>query len=151
MSLKIYLAHPITGLTDDQVTSYYNETRDALEKVGYNVYLPMTGKGEFRTKEPFQSTGYHHPVATDKAIMGRDHWMVLQSDVVYVNFEGSAKTSIGCCMELAWAFDRNRHTVAVIPDDNVHKHAFILQCSNIVFKTHPEAMEYLEKLGQMKR
>jgi hypothetical protein len=49
-------------------------------------------------------------------------------------------------MELAWASILGKHTVVSMQKENVHRHAFILEAADVIFETHEESMEYLDKL-----
>jgi nucleoside 2-deoxyribosyltransferase len=144
--MKIYLAHPISRLTPDQVISYYEHTTRECQKLGYKVLCPMTAKGYLRTEEKYRATGYDNPVATNHAIYERDQWMVKNCDVLLCDLIGRAGFSVGCTMEMAWASLLGKHTIAVIPAESEYQHAFILEAADIVFETMDEAMEYLDSL-----
>ena len=145
--MKIYCAHPINGLSYDEVLSYYTETSNLLKSHGYDVLCPMTGKEALRNEVSLKAEGYGFPISTNNAILGRDHWMVLQSDIVYLNLIGCKSISIGCMMELAFAFTHHKHTVLAMEKDNIHRHAFVLGSSNIIYETTKEAEDYLMKLS----
>ena len=146
--MKIYTAGPISGLTYDEVSEYFNGTKSILESFGYTVLNPMSGKGELRTELKFKAHGYDGvPVATNNAIFGRDRWMVSQSDVIYANLMNCGdRISIGTCMELAWGFILGKHIVIAMQKDNIHQHAFVISSAHIIYETHEEAMNYLCKL-----
>ena len=147
--MKIYVAHQITGLTFDEVVDYYNRMYILLGNTyGYEVLYPMTAKGFLRTdeNERFKPKDYHQPVATNHAIVERDKWMVEQCDVLYCDFTGADRTLIGCIFELAWAQLLGKHTVTVIPEGNIHQHAFMLEASDICFTNTEDALEYLKYL-----
>lgn len=144
--MRIYLARPISGRSYDEVVNYYKSTSKDLREMNYEVLCPMTGKEELRTELSFKSEGYGNAISTNHAIVERDRWMVSQSDIVYANLLDSQFTSIGTCMELAWAHDRGKHTIVVMDKSNVHRHAFVLEAADIVYETHEEAIEYLKKL-----
>jgi nucleoside 2-deoxyribosyltransferase len=146
--MKIYIAHQITGLTFDEVVNYYNRTTRTFQKMGYKVLCPMTAKGYLRTseKERFKPRNYKYPVATNHAIYERDKWMVENCDVLYCDFTGTGHALIGCLFELAWASMLGKHTITVIPRENIHQHAFVLEASDICFGKTEEALDYLEYL-----
>jgi len=144
--MKIYVAGSITGKTPDEVFAFFCNTKETLEQMGYEVVSPMAGKGHLRTEKYFSSSGYKFPVSTDHAIARRDRWMVKQSDIIYVNLLSAKTASIGCVSELAWAYDNNKHTILVMQDDNIHKHAFILEMADIIFDNTEAALEYLGEL-----
>ena len=145
MQLKIYCAHPITGLSGEEVIDYYTKIHKTLGDIGYHVFQPMTAKGFFRPETKFKSCNYENgnPVSTNRAIFGRDHWMVRNSDITLVDLTKSKNVSIGCCMELAWAVDGGKHIIIVMEKDNIHRHAFTLEAADIIFETLDEALEYL--------
>lgn len=147
--MKIYTAGPITGLSYDEVMSRYNTQTKMFKEFGYEVFCPMTGKEYLRNETELKATGYSHkPLSTDRAIKGRDKWMVGQVDVVFVDFSSSGdRASIGSVMEMAWADEFNKHIVAVIPEGNIHNHSFVLQCADIVFTNVEEAYLYLKTLA----
>ena len=144
--MKIYLAGSISGQTSDGVIAYFSETATQLRIVGYDVIHPMVGKDYFRNNQKYQPHGYHFPPATDHAIFERDKWMVSQCDILYCNLTGAKAVSIGCTMEIAWASLLGKHTVLVLDEQDIHKHAFYLEAADIVWDTHEEAVKYLETL-----
>ena len=147
--MKIYLAHPISGLSYDEIMDYYVDTSNYLRDSGYEVLCPMTGKDSLRGEKRFGHEGYDsNPIATNRAILGRDHWMVNQADIVYINLLGAKSVSIGCCMELAFAFTHHKHTILVMEKNNPHRHAFVLESADIIFETVEEAEVYLGRLAE---
>jgi nucleoside 2-deoxyribosyltransferase len=140
--MKIYLAHPISGLSADEVTGYYSQTVNKL-KDSFEILYPMMGKRYLRNEIKFKAEGYQNPVSTNHAIKERDKWMVQSSDIVFIDFTGAKIVSMGCCMELAWADLLGKHTIIVLEKENIHRHAFILDSADIVFETYDEAIEYL--------
>ena len=74
--------------------------------------------------------------------------MVGQADIVFVDLSNSVFTSIGCMFELAWAYELRKHVVVVVPEENIHQHAFVLQAADIIFETTEEALNYLHALAQ---
>jgi len=147
-NLKVYCAHPISGLTWDAVVDYYNDIKEKLESMGFDVFQPMTGKGEIRTEinERFQPANFKSAVASNHAIFERDRWMVSQSDILYLDLTGAELTSIGCMMELAWASLLGKYAVVVMDKENIHRHAFVLEAADIIFEDADTALVYLQKL-----
>lgn len=147
-NLKIYCAHPISGLTWNTVVTYFNNIHDKLESMGFEVFNPMTGKSEIRTEvnRRFRSVNFKSVVATNHAIFERDQWMVRNSDILYLDLTGIKTISIGCTMELAWASLLGKYTVVVMDKENVHRHAFIIEAADIIFEDVDTALAYLQKL-----
>jgi nucleoside 2-deoxyribosyltransferase len=143
--MNIYLAHPITGLTGKDVINYYTNLRIKLFK-NFKIFSPITAKEHLYNDEICIPSGYIDPICNNHAVMERDMWMVTQSDIVLCDFTNSKSVSIGCCFELSVASYLHKHTVVVLPKDNIHKHIFILEAADIVFETLDEAVNYLLKL-----
>lgn len=143
---KIYLVHPISGHEPEEVFQYYKETENRLKLAGYEVLTPMYGKRYLRCETKFRASDYTNPVSTNHAIMGRDNWMVHQSDIVYANFIGTKAVTIGGMMELAWSYDNHKHSVVSVEKGNVHAHAFVYEAADVVYEDHESAMLYLEEL-----
>jgi len=142
----IYLAHPMTGLTTEEVTDYYSEIKRILADMGYCVLHPMVAKG-VDLNGVIRPTGEVSSVCNKHAVIERDSWMVNQADVVYLDLSGSSQISIGCMMELAWSYILKKHTIVVMPKGNIHEHYFSLEASDIIFETNTEAINYLKKLA----
>jgi nucleoside 2-deoxyribosyltransferase len=124
----------------------YIEQVSKLKSYGYDVLCPMIGKEYLKEEKSLHGEGYFTPSSNNHAIKARDMWMVRQSDILLADFSSAEVASIGSCMELAWANMLGKHVISIIPEDNVHRHAFILECSDIVFTTISEAYIYLRGL-----
>ena len=115
-----------------------------------NAYTlhPMAGKGSLRCELEFKAHGYDNdPLTSNHAILQRDTWMVQQADIVFLNLANAKeRVSIGCCMELALAYYLRKYTVVVLPKDNIHNHAFVLEASDVIFEEENEAIAYINKL-----
>lgn len=147
--MKIYLAHPITGLSFNKVEEYYVKKYDDLTRFGYTVFFPMVAKRYLSDEKEMKAESYdNYPLSTNHAIIERDRWMVLQSDVIYVDFCFTKRVSIGCCMELGWGHDHAKHTIISMEKNNVHSHAFVIEAADVIFPTEEEATKYLKKLIQ---
>ena len=73
--------------------------------------------------------------------------MVKMADIIFVNLVGAAAVSIGSCMELAWGDDNDKHTIVALEPENIHQHAFVLDCADIVFPAEQDAFDYLALLA----
>lgn len=145
--LKIYCIHPISGLTADEVFNYYERTHKLLAAANYDVFIPMFGKGNLRTELKFKTHDYRSPLSTNHAIYNRDKWMVNHADILYANFLGAKSVSIGSMFELAWGSYLGKQNIVVMESDNIHRHAFVMEASTIIFETEEEAIDYLTKLA----
>jgi nucleoside 2-deoxyribosyltransferase len=145
--MKIYLAHPISGESTDKIFLYYDENSRYYEDIGFEVLYPMIGKGYLRNELEFKAVSPNeNPISTNKAIVGRDSWMVEQADIVLIDLTNAKRVSIGSVCELSWGWKSGKHTVVVMESDNIHRHAFVLEMADIVFETETQARKYLKKL-----
>ena len=146
--LKIYCVHPISGRSADEVFEYYDRTQKQLTEIGYDVFIPMFGKGNLRTVKKFRAKDEHlSPLTKNHAIVGKDKWMVNQSDILYANFLGASDVSIGSMFELAWGSNAGKQVIVVMEEENIHQHAFVLEAATIIFETTEDAMKYLTQLA----
>lgn len=145
--LRIYLAHPINGLSGEGIFAYYEGISSQLRE-HFTIFHPMMGKEYLRNDPKLRSHGYEFPVSTNKAIFGRDTWMVRTSDIVLVDLWGAKAASLGCAIELALAHQMGKHTVLVVDrEDKIHNHAFVLECADVVFETRNSAIQYLVEMA----
>ncbi len=142
--MKLYIAHPITGLTGRETLNYFNGLKEKLSKYHY-VLSPMTGKEYLIDEKNCQASGYKTAISNDHAIFQRDTWMVSQSYIILVDFTNAKFVSIGCCMELGIGSFLNKHTLVVMDKENIHKHSFVLDAADIIFETLDDACDYLTK------
>jgi len=143
--MRIYLAHPISGLSYDEIVAYYVKMRERLSPE-WEIMNPMTAKEELRNETKLRAYDYDNPVATNKAIVHRDFWMVSRSDVLYANLLGVTWPSIGCIIELSWAWARQIHTVVAMDFMGPNWHAFVIEMANIIFSGENDAINYLNRL-----
>lgn len=146
--MKLYIAHPISGLSGEEILEYYSTQKAALSQ-HFNVLYPMLGKEYLRNDPKLKAHGFEHPLSKNHAIVERDCWMVSNADIVLVDLLGAKNISIGCMMELAWAHMLRKHTVVVMEKDNVHAHAFVFECADVVFFTWVEAYNYLVEISKL--
>jgi len=99
---KIYLAHPISGSSGNEVFGYYDEWVAKLANTGLKVLHPLTAKGYLRPEIKYKKHGYQTPISNNKAIVGRDSWMVRQADIVLIDLTGAKIVSMGCVCDLAY-------------------------------------------------
>lgn len=147
MTMTVYCAGPMTGLSYDEVFARYEHIRAALGP-HFRVLHPMIGKDFLRNMEgPMKPTGYDH-IASDQAIYNRDQWMVRQCDILFVDLRpGKGRVSIGTMFEMAWASILGKHVVLVIDEDwDVYDHAFVRMAQHATFHDIDEATAYMAKI-----
>jgi hypothetical protein len=143
---KIYLAHPISSMSTDEVFTYYDNMTNILKPI-YEVLSPMLGKDSLRCEKEFRAEGYGDPMISNHALFERDTWMVKQCDIILCDFTDARVSSIGCAMELAIGSWLYKHTVIVMPKGNINDHAFIREAGDIIFDNIDSAIEYLNVIA----
>jgi hypothetical protein len=143
--MYIYLAHQMSGLTAQQLKDYYDPVIKIVQDFGYKPLVPIS-KVESKIEGEIQTHGYTDAAITDRAIHGRDRWMILKSDIVYMNLLGTTRLSVGCLKEMTIAYEHNKHLVIVMEDDNIHHHAFVHSEADVIFNNENDALEYLKNL-----
>ena len=148
--LVVYLAGPISGRKFKDAMSWRSEFTALFDKYPgkFEVRNPMRGnellshQRKVLDGDPFKRL--KHPAYSDKAIRRRDKLDVKSSDVVFVNFMEATRTSIGTCMEIAWAEDWDKLVVIAMPEDDggLHDHAFVRD-SAVIFHNLEDALEYV--------
>ena len=148
MKLRVYVAGIITGLTAEEVFKYFDSAKKTLEDFGYDVFTPVAGKDMCRVeKRKFASQQKSKiPQLTNHAIIERDRWMVKNSDIIFCDLSGKDTASIGCTSELAWAHDNGVHSVVILPEEHVMRHAFILEMADVLFDNREDALIYMDSL-----
>lgn len=144
--MKIYLAHPISGLSYEEVEAYYRRSETWLRTLSCAIEImnPMSNKEHLRTDTALKKHGNGHPVSCNHHIVERDLWMVRRADLVYIDLTGTQNVSIGCVSELAVAHTHGVYTVVAMEPGNIHEHAFVLEMADLVLPSAREAEGYLD-------
>lgn len=157
----IYLAGPIAGCTWDEAVDWrWWASRQFPE---CDVRSPMRGK-EFlkELKGTIPSTGdklqsdmlavdaVDAAIASQHAIVVRDHWDVHNADVILVNLLPSlelGRASIGTAFELAWCWKYQKPAVVVMQDEgNPNDHLFVREAAYIVVPTLDASIAVIRQL-----
>ena len=144
---KIYLAGPIKGRNIIDVVSDWREKEELFGSMGYKVLSPLTGMH----KHPLYDNsvtggGYNGTTTNNHAIFSRDKCMVQRCDIIFADLVYADQVSIGTVMELAWANLLGKHIVISMPKNSIHEHAFVLECTNIIFNNTQDAIDYFKDL-----
>jgi len=131
----VYLAGPITGCEFEECTDWREVLRQALQPYGIKTLSPMRGE-----------TGTTSQDAThQRAIITRDFYDCIRSDVVVFNLLGARIVSIGTVIELAWCFQARVPTIVIMePEGNLHEHPMVRECIGFRVSTFHEAVETLK-------
>lgn len=148
---SVYLAGPITGLTYDSASDWRSDAIHEFKLVGIAAFSPLRAKNYLRAFGELDSAGTPegkyigvNPLSDPKGIMGRDRFDVRTRDMVLVNFLGAERVSVGSCIEIGWADAWRKPVVAVMEEDNVHRHAMVNEACNFIVPTLEEAIEIVK-------
>lgn len=125
---KVYLAGPITGLNYDGCTNWRDKVKEDLAVFNVDGASPMRGKAYLQGTGPIGDAYAETILSTEQAIMARDRYDVMSSDMVIFNFLGASRVTIGTCIEVGWADAFRKPSVLVIEETgNIHDHAMVRQ------------------------
>lgn len=137
---RVYLAGPISGLSYGDCTDWREYVSRCLFK-DMDCLSPMRAK-EYLSHENVIADSYQFKsLSCDRGITTRDYNDVKRCDLVFVNFLGATKPSLGTCMEIAWAKAfQIPVVVAMEKTGNPHDHCMIRECVGFRVETVEEAI-----------
>lgn len=146
MHKSVYLAGPISGLSYEEATAWRNEMTENLRRFGISAVSPLRAKTYLADQEQIADE-YDQTMSTSRGIMTRDRFDASQCDVLFVNFLGTKRVSIGTCMEIAWAdMLRKPIVIAIEPENNIHDHAMIREALGFRVSTLEEAEHIIQSI-----
>lgn len=144
---SVYLAGPITGLTYDEGQDWREIAVEELADVGIEAYSPLRAKKHLRALGVLDNAGRPdsaylglNPLSEPQGITTRDRFDCMGKDMVLANFLGATTVSIGTCIELGWADAARRPIVAVMEEDNIHRHAMVNTVAGFIVPTLEDAL-----------
>ncbi len=144
----IYLAGPITGVTYNGCTEWREMVRDRVPSHVHTL-SPMRGKQHLKHKEVNGVIDDHYlddTLASVKGINTRDYWDCRSCDLIFVNFIGATRVSIGTVMEIAWARAFNKPVICVMDENNIHNHSMLNYACGYIVRTLEEGLDVLESV-----
>lgn len=147
--LTIYCIGGVSGHSYDAIKECFEKRSERLTKMGYNVLHPWIAQEHLRNELSLRSVGYDdNPVTTNKAICATDFWRVDQCDILFPDFTRcKERVSIGSVSEMSRAYAKEKLIISVLPKDNIHNHAFILEMSGVIFEEIEDAYNYFSMLA----
>ena len=140
----VYLAGPISGLTEQEATEWRKTAKSILEPLGIKCLRPLRSNVHLRnneglldandnlsdTQESMNSGCQILAMSTQRGVVERDKFDCINADIVLVNLLGAKKVSVGTMIEIGWANAHNIPIVLVMEDtSNCHEHAFVRECA----------------------
>jgi len=146
--LIVYLSGPIKCLNYKEAVEWRDWVAKELNDYDIITISPMRGKG-YLNNEICLSESYEKTLmSNNKAIVTRDKFDTIRSDILLLNLLGAKKVSIGSMIELGWASanDIPVITVADMENDNIHNHGFIKELSGWVVNDLETAIQVIKNL-----
>jgi len=149
---KVYLAGAITGATYEECTTWREDVAKELRAHDIQCASPLRNKeylsnqAERELKDSYE--GYLF--STPKAVVTRDRYDVTTCDMLFVNFLGAKRVSIGTILEIAWADSRRIPIVIVMEDNNLHQHAMIREIAGFVVPSIKDGIEIVKAIMKLK-
>ena len=129
----VYLAGPISGLTYDQGTSWRDYATLRLRAKGVRCASPLRSKEFLKAEGVISPKAYAvSPLSSQRGIMTRDRFDVMNSTMVLMNLLGATQVSQGSVMEAGWADAFRKPLVICMEADNIHQHPMILDAAGYV-------------------
>ena len=146
--MKIYCARQFSGHHFIEIAKYYKELGTELKSNGFIPLIPLSShKIQLESIEFIRpDSQFKSPELSTRATMKRDQFLVKQADIFLFDMSTIVDDFpvIGGFFELAWAYDNGLHTLIVKNQNYFNDHPFIKECSDVMFDTMEEVMEYLK-------
>ena len=144
--LSVYLAGPIRGLTYNDSLDWRSKVSGELYSAGIVPFSPMRHKEFLKDKKSLPYSDESNVLSSTKGIMTRDRLDVMRCDLVFANFLGADKVSIGTIIELGWADAFRKPVVIVMEEDNIHRHAMIDQIPGFIVTTLDDGIDIVKRV-----
>lgn len=147
----VYLAGPITGLMLHDTMAWRDYVAAQLARFGIRSrspvrYLDHLKKLDREMPSLPENEDQPHPLRTSKAITTRDRFDLLHSDVMFVNFMGTTRASIGTCIEFGWADAHRIPVVVAMEPGSIHDHGMIREITGFIGSSLEEAIEITKSI-----
>jgi nucleoside 2-deoxyribosyltransferase len=139
MKPSVYLAGPITGLSFEGCTDWRDFVKDQLAPE-ITCFSPLRAKHYLAQQTTLQDQYDQYILSTQRGIYTRDFHDCRTKDLIFVNFLGATKVSIGTVMEIAWAAAFNKPVVLVMEKQGIHEHAMLREACPMRTDTMEEAL-----------
>lgn len=136
----VYLAGPITGTSFGECTDWreYVKSKFPPEIIALS---PMRGKTYLSHEKSISHSYEQMPLSSGKGINARDFNDVMRCDLVFVNFIGATKVSIGTVLEIGWAKPLLKPVVLAMEEGNIHEHCMIENSAGFIVPDLDQAIE----------
>jgi nucleoside 2-deoxyribosyltransferase len=143
-----YLAGPITNAGSYAgAVDWRHLVARWLEDMEIHSFSPMRGKSFLADHWNLNKDGScNHILGSPKAIVNRDYFDIMRSDVMLVNLLGTRWASIGSIIEYGWAHGNDTPIVTVMEEGNIHRHAMLMEMSTFITTDLEEGVALVDSL-----
>ena len=138
--LLIFLAGPLTGVSYEESIAWRSYVSSKLPPF-MRAYSALRGKDYLAEEDALKDVYEEHPLSSQKGITSRDRMDVMRCDLLFVNFLGAKRVSIGTLMEIAWADILRKPILVVMERDNIHAHGFVKEVASYIVSDLDEAIK----------
>ena len=126
--MRVYLAGPISGYTEEEAYDWREEAKRVLEAHGATVYTPR--RVDFMEVDGDRLIERDRQAGIEAAL--RDYAQVQSCDFLLVNLAYAQRISIGTMIELGWAAAFRKPALVILPSGALHDHSFVHFCASVV-------------------
>lgn len=142
----VYLCGPIAGLTLDDAANWRKQTAQSLWSCGFDTIDPLESKYDLPTGNQPLDDYYNIAGWRANELYQRDLYSVRGSDIVLANLAAAERVSIGSVSEIAIAAELRKYVVLVLgPNDQVHRHPFVMCAASVILDSLDAAIEYIDR------
>ena len=139
--IKVYAAGPMANID----AAYARSWRSLLQlNVGNKAQIISPTRGSEHLEFYSMLGEGDSPLRTSKGLTTRDRFDVQRCDIVFANFLGATKPSLGTCIEFGWADAFGKPVIAVMDKTNPHQHAMMNEIAGYIVPTLEEGIQVLK-------
>ncbi|KKL08933.1 hypothetical protein LCGC14_2570930, partial [marine sediment metagenome] len=116
---------------------------------GYGIIAvsPLRAKEFLRTEGKIVTSYEYNPLSSEKGMITRDRYDVMNCDLVLANFLGAEKASCGTPVEFGWADAFGKPVVMVMePEDNPFDHPMMRDIAGYRTETLEDAISVIRAI-----
>lgn len=145
----VYLCGPIAGCDYEDARYGWRKEVAGMLAPTIPILSPMRQEGHLaEVKEPLGTFAPDNAaIATQRAIVAKDKLDIKQCSLVFANFLGADRVSIGSVAELGLASAQDKMiVVAMEPEGNIHDHIFVRELADVRVTSLREAADVINAL-----
>lgn len=127
MAGRVYLGGPIGGLSWDEATGWRDMVSEQLKPLTcYSPLRPMNGVSQLVCNPTFNEHMSDQQTLPFSDFFNRDYTDVSVCDLLFFNFVGAKRKSIGSACEIARGYAQKKGMICVMERGNVNEDVFLL-------------------------